>query len=369
MKETRRLTSADDREGIPGAQPESLCPLNPSTTGQFRLIGESMPQETDPAVPDEEELITIDSRTFPLLEGVLKALKTEGHAGEPSPEVLFERVSQVGLRTAISRHTPRKPVTGMGGTPAVDWIFAYTQYRSEAKDALEFPMTGVEMGDLEAWIRDLLTPLTLWILDLPASESHHHAYPYGLLDHSLEVALAATTECSSKIGPAYWVGNLSERAYIRAFRQSLVLSFLHDIGKVFNVEVQDKETGELWDPLREPLAYFKARHGLPILEPTPFRFIGGRGLINHEEMGRRLVPLVIHPKIWKRMGPHITQAYDAYLGRYDWPAIGHPAPLDFIADCVHRADGASTARSRWKSTNPGDFLRELYDRVSEEFPA
>jgi len=149
-------------------------------------------------------------------------------------------------------------------------------------------------------------------------------------------------------------------------RLSMALGCLHDIGKLFNVEVKDKKSGEIWDPMREPLAYFKARHKLPILEPTPFRFIKGRGLNGHEDKGRKLLPLVVHPKIWKRMGPDIAKAYDAYAGRYESPAVARPAPLDFIADCVHRADGTSAARSRAKGTKPGEYLRELYNLAAKE---
>jgi len=325
-----------------------------------------MSKEIPPAVPDEEGMGPLDFRTVLLVAGVTDGLKAEGYT-EPSSADLFEIASRVGLRPVAARHTPGKPVTGTGGTPAVDWIFCTTPYRNKAKDALEYPMSGVLLGTVvEDWIRDLLTPLTLWVLDLPASESNHHAYPHGLLDHILEVALAAMTECSAKMGADHWRGDLSARAYGQALRLSMALGCLHDIGKLFNVEVKDKKSGEIWDPMREPLAYFKARHKLPILEPTPFRFIKGRGLNGHEDKGRKLLPLVVHPKIWKRMGPDIAKAYDAYAGRYESPAVARPAPLDFIADCVHRADGTSAARSRAKGTKPGEYLRELYNLAAKE---
>jgi hypothetical protein len=215
----------------------------------------------------------------------------------------------------------------------------------------------------EAFTKDLLSPLVLWVLDLPASESHHHAHPYGLLDHMLEVALGSMVECIPKLDDLLGKGLLPLHLYDQALRLPVLMGLLHDIGKVFNVEVKDPKTGEIWDPMREPLAYFKARHKLPILEPTPLRFIKGRGLSGHEDKGRKLLPLVVHPKIWKRMGPDIAKTYDAYVGRYESPAVARPAPLDFIADCVHRADGASAARSRAKGTKPGEYLLELANRA------
>lgn len=326
-----------------------------------------MTKESTPVATEENHLGPLDFQTVLLLAQIQEGLAAQGHDEGLPPDMEFEIASRLGLKEALRRHCPGKPVTGRGGTPVIDWIFCSTPYRNKAKDALEYPSVGVYRTDVEeAWIRDLLTPLTLWILDLPASESSHHAYPHGLLDHVLEVALAATIQCASKFGPEHWNDSMSERAYGQALRLSMALGVLHDIGKVFNVEVKDKKSGETWDPMREPLAYFKARHRLSILEPTPFKFVKGRGLNGHEEKGRKLIPLVVHPKIWKQMDSHIAKAYDAYAGRYDSPAVARPAPLDFIADCVHRADGASAARSRAKGTKPGEYLLELYARAAKE---
>jgi hypothetical protein len=320
-----------------------------------------------PVAPQESEeayLGPLDFQTVLLLADIHEAFKAEGHDEELPVDLQFEFASQLSLAAALRRPSPGKTVTGMGGTPVVDWIFCSTPYRNKAKDALVYPTTGVLLEtDIEVWIRDLLTPLTLWVMDLPASESNHHAYPHGLLDHMLEVALAATTECASKLGPDHWQGKMSERAFGQALRLSMALGVLHDIGKVFNVEVKDKKSGETWDPMREPLAYFKARHEIPILEPTPFRFMKGRGLNGHEDKGKKLIPLVVHPKIWKRMGPDIAKAYGAYLGRYASPAVARPAPLDFVADCVHRADGASAGR---KEAKPGEYLLELHTKAAAE---
>lgn len=321
-----------------------------------------MTKPSTPVASEENQLGPLDFQTVLLLAQVHEGLAAQGHEEGLPPDMEFEIASRLGLKAALDQHCPGKPVTGRGGTPVLDWIFCSTPYRNRAKDALEYPMTGVLL-ETEEWIRDLLTPLTLWVMDLPASESNHHAYPHGLLDHMLEVALVATIEVSSRMGPDHWGGDLSERAYGRALRLSMALGVLHDIGKVFNVEVKDEKSGETWDPLREPLAYFKARHQLPILEPTPFSFVKGRGLNGHEDKGRKLVPLVIHPKIWRRMGPAIAEAYDAYVGRYAHPAVARPAPLDFIADAVHRADGASAAR---KGGKPGEYLLELHTKAAAE---
>ena len=323
-----------------------------------------MEKAVAPQESEEAHLGPLDFQTVLLLAEIHEAFKAEGHDEELPADEQFEYASQLGLASALRGHAPGKSVTGRGGTPVLDWIFCSTPYRNKAKDALVYPTTGVLLDTVvEDWIRDLLTPLTLWVMDLPASESNHHAYPHGLLDHMLEVALAATIECASKLGPDHWEGKMSERAFGQALRMSMALGVLHDIGKVFNVEVKDQKSGETWDPMREPLAYFKARHDMPILEPTRFRFIKGRGLNGHEDKGKKLIPFVVQPKIWKRMGPDIAKAYDAYVGRYASPAVARPAPLDFVADCVHRADGVSASR---KGEKTGAYLLELHDKAAAE---
>lgn len=305
-----------------------------------------------------------DDQTFRLLAQVSERLQAHGFA-EISPEDLapgdpeFEIACQIGLAAAIRRHRPGKPVTGAGGSPVVDGTLYSNFYRGEAKDALERAHFRATWRDVRTFLKKLLSPLILWVMDLPASETHHHPYPYGLIDHSFEVALAVHAECGPRLMPEACRSTTAPLHYDQPLLLSLVLSFVHDIGKVFNVEVKDRKTCKTWDPMREPLAYFKARHGLPILEPTPFHFLPGRGLNGHERKGQELLPLVIHPRIWKRMGPEILSAYEAYTGRYETATPARPAPLDFIADCVHRADGTSAARSHARGSKPGDYLLEL----------
>jgi hypothetical protein len=221
--------------------------------------------------------------------------------------------------------------------------------------------------DPEASVRRLLRTLAVWVLDLPASESNHHAYPFGLLDHLLEVAVAAAAPY------AYWPGRSLQTTWWdhRVLRLLAVTGLLHDLGKVFNVEVRDPGSGDLWDPLREPLVYFKARHGLGIFAPTPFRFVKGRGVKAHEEQGQALIPLVLpsmirKDRVWEKAAEEIVAASEAYVRRYDPPGIRRPAPMDYVADCVQRADALSTRSSQSKDSEPGGLLLELRSRVQGE---
>lgn len=294
-------------------------------------------------------------QTRVLLFQVRRNLLAQGCTERPPVETEFELASRIGLGSALRRHIPGKATTGRWGSPVVDWVLHSNPYRARALQVLEGTVFQVTLMQIDPYMENLLNPLILWFMDLPASESHHHAHPYGLLDHSLEVALLVLAECIPRLMPQ----DCERRLYNQALRLSVALSLVHDIGKLLNVEVKDKKSGETWNPMREPLAYFKARHELPILEPTEFRFRPGRGLNGHEQKGRNLLPILLHPKIWRSMGRKISKSYEAYTGRYETPTPARPAPLDFIADCVHRADGASAARSRTKGSKPGHYLQEL----------
>lgn len=90
-----------------------------------------------------------------------------------------------------------------------------------------------------------------FVQQLPASESHHHSHPGGLLDHTLEVAsialrisaslempLHTATEDRKKLAPVWRYG-------------LLVAAMLHDIGKTLtNLVVNLYESPESKDPIR-----------------------------------------------------------------------------------------------------------------------
>src|ERR1041384_7515548 len=113
---------------------------------------------------------------FDFLTGLLlfKAFKLlKGRECEEEEAVTiheFELASRIGLGSDIRRHSPGNPVSGDGGAPVFDWIFCSTPYRNEAKWALE-RLLYVWTPDSEIYVRNLLAPLVLWTMDLPASES------------------------------------------------------------------------------------------------------------------------------------------------------------------------------------------------------
>src|SRR5690606_37793335 len=91
------------------------------------------------------------------------------------------------------------------------------------------------------------------VQQLPASESHHHAYPGGLLDHSLEIVAYALKLRQSRLLPA---GTTPEEQAEQSEAWTTAIAYaalLHDIGKLavdLHVELRD---GSVWHPWHGPM--------------------------------------------------------------------------------------------------------------------
>src|SRR5689334_8364531 len=66
------------------------------------------------------------------------------------------------------------------------------------------------------------------VRDLAASERHHHSWPFGLVEHSLEVALGTLSIISTAAYRSDIVAQL--------VGPTLTVALLHDLGKVFDVD-------------------------------------------------------------------------------------------------------------------------------------
>ena len=95
------------------------------------------------------------------------------------------------------------------------------------------------------------------VADLPASADHHHSEPYGLLQHSLEVAVKMLEEFDkilfADVPPDAVFFKTPEGS-----PQWQYLCFLaglgHDLGKLFDMDVQAGD--QRWSPLHETYAEF-----------------------------------------------------------------------------------------------------------------
>ena len=100
---------------------------------------------------------------------------------------------------------------------------------------------------LEELILPILEKLIRLVHLLPASSSHHHSYPGGLIVHSLQCAEIAVEIGSYEIK---FDEKTPEDKYLNRDKWILaccLVGLLHDSGKVFDLKVTDQQ-GQMWNP-------------------------------------------------------------------------------------------------------------------------
>lgn len=151
---------------------------------------------------------------------------------------------------------------------------------------------------------------------LPASQSHHHRGPGGLLAHSLEVAMFAfnSCKCTSFDYALYPAQRLvrENRWYVAA----VVAALMHDLGKVLSDVVVADEMGDRhWDPMGPSIPLWAAEHDIDryYLSWTPNR----HGI--HRDLAATLIARFLPQEllIWLRAeGADIyTEMVNAMSGR------------------------------------------------------
>jgi len=166
------------------------------------------------------------------------------------------------------------------------------------------------------------------VQQFPASESHHHAYPGGMLDHGLEIVAYALKLRQSHLLP---IGSSPEDQAAQAEAWTAAVAYaalLHDIGKIavdLHVVLAD---GSLWHPW----------HG-PLHQPYRFRYRDDReyrlhsaatGLLYRQLLDRDVLDwLSGYPSLW---GPLLY----VLAGQYEHAGI--------LGELVVQADRASVAQ-------------------------
>ncbi|MBI2782813.1 MAG: TraI domain-containing protein [Gammaproteobacteria bacterium] len=166
------------------------------------------------------------------------------------------------------------------------------------------------------------------VQQFPASESHHHAYPGGMLDHGLEIVAYALKLRQSHLLPA-GVTPEAQAAQSEAWTAGTAYAaLLHDIGKIavdLHVEHAD---GSIWHPW----------HG-PLKQPFRFRYRPAREYRLHSAATGLLYARLLDRDIfdWLSGYPDLWAALLYVLaGQYE-----HAGTL---GELVAQADQASVAR-------------------------
>ncbi len=178
-----------------------------------------------------------------------------------------------------------------------------------------------------------------YVQQLPASESHHHAYPGGMLDHGLELVA-----CSLKLRQSYLLpsGAAPEDQAAQADAWSAAIAYgalLHDVGKIA-VDLQvEYQNGERWHPW----------HG-PLNQPYRFRYHPARDYQLHGAAAGLLYTQILTPTLLDWLS-----SYPALWGQLLFLLADHYEHAGTLGELVLQADRVSTAQNI--GANPNKALR------------
>ncbi|WP_409265121.1 MobH family relaxase [Pseudomonas sp. KCJK8521] len=168
-----------------------------------------------------------------------------------------------------------------------------------------------------------------FVQQLPASESHHHAYPGGMLDHGLELMA-----CSLKLRQSYLLpsGAAPEDQAAQADAWSAAIAYgalLHDIGKIA-VDLQvEYQNGECWHPW----------HG-PLKQPYRFRYHPGRDYKLHGAAAGLLYTQILSPALLNWLSD-----YPELWSQLLFLLADHYEHAGTLGELVLQADRVSTAQN------------------------
>ncbi|HBX55732.1 MAG TPA: relaxase [Pseudomonas sp.] len=261
-----------------------------------------------------------------------KALPEKAKRPLSSPSSGFAMLS-------LFQHKRGSPTTGAPSTPASDAPKGLTRPES-ATALLATPRRQCLLEHI--WQRTSLSrkqftalylaPLERYaelVQQFPASESHHHAYPGGMLDHGLEIVAYALKLRQSYLLPT---GTTPEDQVIQAEAWTAAIAYaalLHDIGKVavdLHVEYAD---GTHWRPWHGPLS-----------RPYRFRYRQDREYRLHSAATGLLYRQVLDDKTldWLSHYPPLWFALLYVLaGQYEHAGV--------LGELVIQADRASVAQA------------------------
>ncbi|UVO16353.1 MULTISPECIES: MobH family relaxase [Pseudomonadaceae] len=240
---------------------------------------------------------------------------------------------------SLFQHKRGSPTTGAPSTPASEPAPGLTQPQSASsllathrrQRLLEhiWQRTSLSHKQFTALYLAPLERYAELVQQFPASESHHHAYPGGMLDHGLEIVAYALKLRQSYLLPT---GTTPEDQVVQAEAWTAAIAYaalLHDIGKVavdLHVEYAD---GTHWHPW----------HG-PLTQPYRFRYHQEReyrlhsaatGLLYRQVLDRGTLDwLSSYPPLWSAL-------LYVLAGQYEHAGV--------LGELVIQADRASVAQA------------------------
>lgn len=190
-------------------------------------------------------------------------------------------------------------------------------------------LTAVSSSQFALLYRSPLERYAELVQLLPASQSHHHAYHGGLLDHALEAMVCALKLRQSHLLPPNTDPQIQTQQAEAWTAGIAYAALLHDIGKLLTDFVVEDRTDQRWYPWHGPLQQpYRVRHN----PNRKYRLHGAaNGLLAVIILGREALDwLSSFTELWASL-------LHALAGQYEHAGI--------LGELVIRADQASVARS------------------------
>ncbi|PBJ10760.1 MobH family relaxase [Pseudomonas sp. ACN5] len=167
------------------------------------------------------------------------------------------------------------------------------------------------------------------VQQLPASETHHHAYLGGMLDHGLELVA-----CSLKLRQSYLLptGAAPEDQAAQTDAWSAGIAYgalLHDIGKIAVDLLVERQDGRVWHPWQGALD-----------QPYRFRYLKGRDYHLHGAATGLLYTQILDRPILDWLS-----GFPSLWGGLLYVLAGQYERAGVLGELVIQADRASTAQN------------------------
>jgi hypothetical protein len=264
-----------------------------------------------------------------------------------------------------AKRLPARP--GPGAARAPEDLWSKASRSEEIRRAVELlPDLSPELAKELVW--DVARGYFAHVADLPAAEKYHHAGPFGLYEHSLEVAERALRLALSEHFAENTRAYPEEQEYRvpRLRYAAWLLGLLHDSGKVAHVEIRAGH--ETWNPYDETLEAFYVKNGR---DRSKLTWKVGRGLDIHTWHNAYLIGRFLSGPVARYLGPRLT----GQLIEQETPASREV--LRLVSEADHRSTRDSV-RNPGRTAEPAESVAagqepllvgggEFVDRIPELF--
>ena len=248
---------------------------------------------------------------------------------------MFPWRSQRQSPSAIAAQ-PREPHAHDDRHPARPIMPADTLLQPRSKAVAEIQeLCGFPPEHFSGLVMPMLRSVAEWCQAFPASESHHHARPFGLLDHTLEVAILALRLRRGILLPEGAAAETLAEFQDRWTYAVLASALIHDLAKpaidqTVTLYERGRPIGETWNPWAGPVTQAKA-------DAYQANYRKERRHRLHDRAKPMFSPWWVPPRSVQWMAADMNLLAE-------WIAVLHGEPGGALAGIVTQADSASVAR-------------------------